>query len=113
MSYVMLAMPLQLPKQAMCSGQGHLPCCTRRLQQAICRLRPCFPCLCSRLSSNVQSTLKTPGQGQVRLQIPDMLASAFQVSPDKDLPQVDKNCLLVFIKFYDPKTGNLKVTAMS
>ena len=61
----------------------------------------------------VQSTLRAPGQGQVRLQIPDMLASASQVSPDKDLPQVDKNCLLVFIKFYDPKTENLKVTAMS
>ena len=42
-----------------------------------------------------------------------MPASASQVSPDKDLPQVDKNCLLLFTKFYDPKTENLKVRLMS
>jgi hypothetical protein len=33
----MLFMLLQPPKQAMCSKQGHIPCCLRRLQQAICR----------------------------------------------------------------------------
>ena len=50
-----------------------------------------------------------------RLQQPQTIALFLEtpVAPAKELPAINKTCILLFLKFYDPKTQSLRVSAGS